>query len=299
MEVYEDDVCCDAKMDSCRFGRDAASCAGESRRCVGNMGGACGDDLLLFYSIQGDSIRETERLAWSRLDIPETFSDAADLDGFVECKPVRNGSELIVTSWKGGVAKLDLSRRVVNFSAYVPSAHSAEMLPNDRIAVVGNYLRIFDEKDGKTPLIELGLDDGHGVIWDPQRRILYVLSEHFLEEFELENWDTPTPALRSVRRTRLPGEGDGHDLAVASNGMLLVSTRDGAWHFDRASRRFSPHPALHPVYRVQSIAEADGNLVWVQAEENWWGRGFFVRSGGGEARRVSTPETRLYKVRKL
>ena len=31
---------------------------------------ACGDDQLLFYALHNGSMRETDRLAWSDLDIP-------------------------------------------------------------------------------------------------------------------------------------------------------------------------------------------------------------------------------------
>lgn len=260
---------------------------------------ACGDDQLRFYEINDNSVREVERLSWSEITVPGPFSDIKNLNGIVECKPVNNGRDLLVTSWLGGVARLNLSEKVVNFSANVPHAHSAELLPNDRIVVVGNYLRIFDDKNGKTPLIQLRLDDGHGVSWDASRNTLYVLSEDFIDEFELQKWDTSAPELKAVAKTKLPGQSDGHDLIIAPNGSLLVSTRDGVWNFNPDSRKFTPHAGLNSIRRAQSIAEVGSYLAWVQAEESWWGKGFFVKFGDNQAQRVETPELKMYKVRNI
>jgi len=260
---------------------------------------ACGDDQLRFYEMRDGSIAETERINWSDLTIPKRFSAVDDLNGIVECKPAGGGQQLLVASWRGGVARVDISTRTVNFSAHVPHAHSATLLPRGRIVAVGETLRVFDENDGDTPLIELDLQDGHGVSWDAENEVLYVLSEDFIEEFKLENWDTPAPELRATAKTRLPGQRDGHDLMPAQKGLLLVSTRDGVWHFDPADRQFTAHAEMNPLPRAQSVAETDDALVWVQAEESWWGRGFFVKPHDNAVRRVATPEIRLYKVRNL
>lgn len=260
---------------------------------------ACGDDQLRFYEIQGDSAKETERLSWSDLTISASFSDVKGLNGIVECKPVSNGEELLVTSWLGGVARVNIADRTVNFSANVSHAHSAELLPNNRLVFVGNVLKVFDADNGATPLIQFRLDDGHGVSWDPNKKILYVLSEDVIEEYELQEWDTSVPKLKSVRKTQLPGQSDGHDLSAANDGSLLISTRDGVWRFEPDDRRFTALPNLNPLHRAQSVVQTDTHLVWVQAEQSWWGRGFFVKVNGSPAQRVDTADVRMYKVRNI
>ena len=217
----------------------------------------------------------------------------------VECKRGKQGQSLRVASWKGDVARVDLAGRKVDFSAKVAHAHSADLLPDNRIAFVGNRLRVFDADNGKTPLIDIPLDDGHGIRWDQEKNILYVLSEDYMEEFALEDWNTPSPKLKPTKKTGLPGKSDGHDLAVTDDGMFLVSTRDGVWIFTPESRQFAPYPELNPVYRAQSVAGSGDSVVWVQAEESWWGRGFFVRTGSGPVQRISTPALRVYKARRL
>lgn len=120
----------------------------------------------------------------------------ASFTGTVECKPVDvlpthlnghssppvagAGMQLLVVSDTGGVAIVDRPSQRVVFCAKVPGAHSAALLPDGRVAVVGsngNRLAVFDIAAGLDPRLKLvntcqhdpvaeaKVDGAHGVVW--------------------------------------------------------------------------------------------------------------------------------------
>lgn len=265
---------------------------------------ACGDDQVRRYDVDEGGVHEIWR--WSAAaspDLPEAWRSQW-LRKIDECKPVSGGREILITSSTNGVALIDTATGRARFRAIAPMAHSADMLPNDRLAVAlsvheaGDRLEIYDLSRSETPLFHLPLPSGHGVVWDEARQRLFALSHDYIQAFALVEWDGPSPRLRETRRWRLPGEQDGHDLSPDTGGEgYFVTTADGAWRFDPESGDFTPLKPINPARSVKAVSVHEtGALAWVQAEERWWAYGFSILDKG-RIRRIDTGDMHLYKVR--
>lgn len=98
----------------------------------------CGDDQALIIDVdksEGKNVHVT--WAWQVSDVakilpPEYQKYMIPLD---ECKPVDGGSKILLTSSGGGVLLLDRESKKSLFYAHVPMAHSADLLPDGRVAV--------------------------------------------------------------------------------------------------------------------------------------------------------------------
>ena len=220
-----------------------------------------------------------------------------------ECKAVNHGHRILITSSAGGVALIERATGEVLFYAAVPNAHSADLLPDNRLAAAASHARYGDRLilfDLNTPDRELYSDDlpwGHGVVWDKTRQVLWALSDEDIRVYNLDNWDTNEPSLSRSDTLKLP-EGSGHDMyPVPNSSFLSISTEKHCWLFDRDRREFKPHPVLADEADVKSIAEhpETGQLVYVRADSNeWWSETIrFVNP----ARDLHLPGEHLYKAR--
>jgi len=195
-----------------------------------------------------------------------------------ECKPVHGGTCALVTSVAGLVGIVDIERRAVRRAAWQPGAHSAELLPDDLIAVAvsgapgvppgapdgtGNALVLCDPGAPGEVLWRDDFPRAHGVVWDEGRGYLWALGYE-----ELRAYRPNGEGLALDSALPLPGPG-GHDLApVPGADAMLLTTRSGVWTFERESGSFSPHPQLGEVAAVKSVSVHPGNgrLAYVQAE---------------------------------
>jgi hypothetical protein len=265
---------------------------------------ACGDSEIREYRIDGPKAVETWRwTATTASDLPKDYQDSlmATID---DCKPVDGGHTILATSSTGGVALIDRRTSRVLFRAKVPNAHSADMLPDGRIAVAlsvgagGDKLMIFDRRQIETPISSVTLASGHGVVWDKGRQRIFALSRDLVQSFVLEVSGINPPSLREMQRWALPGSRDGHDLSLRHDGQYFVTTDDGVWIFDPDTAKFSAFAALNPESQVKSIGLLQNQLAWVKATENWWAHGFTLMDLKSAKRNYyPVPGIRLYKVR--
>lgn len=219
-----------------------------------------------------------------------------------DCKPIDGGARVLVTSSSNGVAIIEGDSGDTLFHAKVPNAHSAEVLPNDRVVVAasdapeGDRLVVFDRDGGPTPRLSVPLDAAHGVVWVDAERTLWAVGRAVLQAYALEAWDTAQPSLALRETFALPSEG-GHDLsAVPGTDMLIVTTNREVLVFDRRARRFGPFGPLASLAAVKSvnIHPDTGRLVFIQADRpEWWSH--TVRFLKGPA--TLTLPDRLYKAR--
>jgi len=222
-----------------------------------------------------------------------------------ECKALEGGSRILITSSSNGVALVERASGRALFYALAPNAHSAEILPGERIAVAashragggGDRLIVFDPGAPGKELCSCDLPWGHGLVWDEQRELLWALADKDIRVFELKNWDSENPSLERVDLIELPESG-GHDFSpVPESSKIALSTSNHCWLFDRLTRTFEPHPELAEKSSVKCISynPSTGQLAWVQAEgENWWAER--VRFLHPE-HTLQLPGRRLYKAR--
>ncbi len=226
-----------------------------------------------------------------------------------ECKPLDRGRRILITSSGGGVALVDRPSDRVLFCAHAPNAHSAEMLPGQRIAVAsshaadrgGDQLLVFDLAVPDRPCTSAPLPWAHGVVWDDVRRKLYALGQRDLRVYSLADWSSATPRLQPEAAEQWPGADDahecGHDLyPVPGTDLLSVTASRATWLFDRDAQTFQPHPVLADCAHVKSVCHhPDGTVVYVQAEgEHWWSEAIHLLHPDRELR---VPGEHFYKAR--
>jgi len=240
----------------------------------------CGWDEVFILDLARNPPSKT--WSWKASDRPELPAHMRDkFRSTDECKPVDGGRRILITASSDGVALVERETGRVVFHGQAANAHSAELLPNNRIAVAashrpdggGDRLILFDIAKSESPVYHTELSWGHGVVWDEPREILWALSGDDLRAYRLKNWASAAPELEKLAAYPLP-DGGGHDLQpVPGTAMLSVTSGRRCWLFDRAARRFSPHPQLANKVSVKCITTnpATGQVVWVQGEGgNWW-----------------------------
>lgn len=203
---------------------------------------------------------------------PEQYRD--QFKSTDDCKPVDGGSKILISSSSDGIALVDRKTRKMLFHAAAGGAHSIEFLPKGRIAVaastsdrpLNNSLVIFDLKRPERPLFVDELRNGHGVVWDGKRQVLWAMGGRVLRQYR------PDPALKKVKEFTLPDD-DGHDLmAIPHSELLSLTTHHSAWVFDRDTENFAPHPQLAGKENVKCITvhPKTGEMVWTQADPGFW-----------------------------
>lgn len=266
---------------------------------------ACGDDQVLIIDSEA-SEGENVKTVWAW-----QVSDAVDLPGIYQqymrsnddCKPVDGNRKILITSSSGGVVLVERETGKSLFYAHVPNAHSAEYLPNDRIAVAlstaegGNSIEVYDADRPDEVLYRDSLHSGHGVVWVQETETLFALGGSELRAYSLANWNSEKPELKLENSWTLPDEG-GHDLISVSDNRLILTTGDTVWNFDIKEEKFSPFSALEGVRGVKSINydEATQRLIYTKAEESWWTENIYCRNPD---KVITLPGLKLYKVRVL
>jgi len=252
----------------------------------------CGWDEVFIVAVAPDAApkRTWTWRAQDRAELPDDFKPLFKTTD--ECKPVDDGARILITSSGSGVALVDRVDGRVVFYARVFNAHSAEMLPNNRIAVAashdpagkGDRLIVFDAAKSNVELLSEELPWGHGALWDAERSRLWALADKDIRLFELRDWQSATPSLHKLETIALP-EGMGHNLSdVPGTPSLAISTTNHCWLFDRHAKTFAKHPELGDEKGIKSISyhPVTGQIAFVQAEgKNWWAENIYFLNPAG------------------
>lgn len=234
----------------------------------------CGWNEVRGLHLDGTNLSITWRWDATNSDLPAVYQPLFNYTS--ECKPAP-GSRVLVTSSSGGVAVVNRLGSNVLFYARATNAHSADLLPANRLAVAssygtnGNRLIIYDLATNEVERLSVPLWGAHGVVWDEPRQILWGLSDSFLAGYKLTNWNT-APELVMVSWSGLL-DGGGHDLyPVPNSPYLMVPTALHCWLFNRDTRVFTKHPLLGDIPNIKStdIHPVTGRLSYVQADGPWW-----------------------------
>jgi hypothetical protein len=262
---------------------------------------ACGWDEVFILDISGAPAKTWRWKASEAAELPAAYRDKFRTTD--DCKPV-DGNRVLITASSDGAALVDRATRRTLWWAQCGNAHSAELLPGDRVVLAcsvregtGNRLALFDAATPEHELFSTPLVSAHGVVWDAARERLWALGLRELHSYRLRDWDSASPSLELDMRYALPDEG-GHELsAVPGTAHLIVSTHAGVWRFDRDLRTFRPDPDLRGRHDIKSavIHPTTRRLAYTEAERpQWWTRRIRFARPEGE---VVLEGERLYKVR--
>ena len=161
-----------------------------------------------------------------------------------ECKSVDNGSKLLLTSSGGGVLLLEKDTKKCLFYAEVSMAHSAELLPGNKIAVAlsthpqGNSVELYDIAHPEQRICRDSLYSGHGVVWMSQEEWLYALGHDTLRSYKINSLPNDSVSLLPDKTWTLPSIG-GHDLNAVGTNELLISTHEHVYCFLRKNSYFA------------------------------------------------------------
>ena len=245
----------------------------------------CGREEVFIVDLDARDASGTPRKIWSwqakgSAGLPAEH--AAFFRSTDECKPVSGGREILITSSTSGVALVDRETGSVLFHGRAANAHSADLLPDGRIAVAasrdprerkGDSLILFDRTKPGVELWRDALPSGHGVVWDPKRQLVWALADREIKRYRLKDWHSAAPKLEHVGTFELPETG-GHDLfPIPGTALLSVSTSNRCWVFDRDRNTVAPHPHLADQPDIKSISQhpVTGRIAYTQADRpNWW-----------------------------
>ena len=166
----------------------------------------CGDGVIRIIDMaKSDSTNIEEVWRWDKDDPQVNLPKGYDkyMRNLDECKFVDNNTKMLLTASGDGMMLLDIETKDILCYAHVPMAHSADLLPNNRIAVAlsthkkGNALEIYDIDQPEKVMFRDSLYSGHGIVWNEKLQRLYALGYKELREYELVDWNTPP----------LPGSG--------------------------------------------------------------------------------------------
>src|SRR5690606_23082166 len=124
--------------------------------------------------------------------------------------------------------------------------HSAEILPDGNLVAASSTddrLTLFHVdstlKPGEGYEKTLFIEDGHNVVWDRKRGLLWATSNDELKAFSY-NGNCAEPDLKQARSIPLPGTGS-HDLfPVYGEDALWLSQSRNVYKFDIQSTEFIP-----------------------------------------------------------
>jgi hypothetical protein len=262
----------------------------------------CGWDEVYILDLNRGAQKVFSWKASDDQELPATYKDRFRTTD--ECKAVAR-NRILITASSDGVALVDRATGKAVFWGLCSNAHSAELLPGERIAVAcsvrepgGNRLAVFDARTPEKELYSTDLYSGHGVLWDKKRGLLWALGMHDLRAYSLVAWSTESPSLKQEGSWKLPGEG-GHELSPGDsrNRMLTVSAVGDVWLFDRERKTFVPHPVLSGIKDLKSASLHPQTGQWaytIADRPEWWTSK--IRFAKPESIVERTGE-RLYKVR--
>lgn len=269
-----------------------------------NIAVICGDDKVRIINLDHSSDVTVDVIWQWQIDEtvmqlpPEYQKYLYPLD---ECKFVDENKKLLITGSSGAVILLDIETRQCLFHAYAPMAHSAEMMPDERVVLAlsihngGNRLALYDLDKPDRVLFHSRLFFGHAALWDETTERLYALGFSKLRAYKLKKWETDEPVLERIHSWDLPFNA-GHDMCRYSNRELLVTGREGVYIFNLLDHSFKPFTPLANIKNIKSINydEKTHRLLYTKGEIEWWTHHIYQEN---PQRLYTVNDMRIYKVR--
>ena len=208
-----------------------------------------------------------------------------------ECKPALGTSHLLMTASGGGIALIRLADKACLFYSRIEgNPHSIELLPDGNIVSVssGGLFTIWAVPEGNDAIDEntrlepnpkgrqYPLVGGHGVVWDDEMQILWVLGYDELAGYEYD-FNKKDPALSKVFSISVNGTfaDGGHDLYPVPDQRAFFLTGRGIGIYDIEKKEFISlvSKETHPkgMHSVKSVSQSpEGFLIIQSPTTNYW-----------------------------
>lgn len=217
----------------------------------------------------------TAGLVWSwdsntekaKLSRPDHIDDA---------KPVYDNKKLLVTSSYSWCGLVDIETKNLDFYATgVSGAHSAEVLPNDRIVVAcsdgGDMVALYDKERSNTMIASYPLTSAHGVVWMEKTQRLYAVGGTSLQVYKLNDAWASSPALVLEKTISSSGfVGGMHDMTAVDENTLIIGGSKLAF-FNVTTEKFTAVTAYNGVSGFKSVNynPATGEFYYTYAWQNF------------------------------
>lgn len=274
----------------------------------------CGDNHLYLIDARVAATQGFEKAIlwhWDAKSVMETIGkDGLRLD---DCKPVDNNTKILVTSSRGFALLLDKeTEKMLWYSNSSIQAHSAELLPGNRIAVAcstgGDCVQIFDIATPNKVVFSDPLDSAHGVVWNEKKQRLYAIGGTSLKVYKLKDWESSEPKLTLDKIINTSSFVTGlHDLTYVGPKTLLLAGRGCAlYNIENDSflklNRFNSSTALKSVNYNETTGECwyvdatrpEGDFSWSSKTIHYTDN---VQSSKADKLTISDIPINMYKCR--
>ena len=278
----------------------------------------CGDNMV--YMIDAGLADETtykDAITWSwdataaasTLGLAENRCNHLD-----DCKPVDHGKKLLCTSSYNWCVLLDIATKEILFhTTATPNAHSAELLPNNRLVVAcsegsgsgNNSVQLYDISQPNQILYQSALGSAHGVVWNETTQRLYAIGGQSLQVYKLKDWETASPSLELEKTVQTP-QGGLHDMSYVNSNTLCIGGRR-AYLYDIGANQFTEMTLFAASTAIKSINYNDetGELWYTdstnpEGSQSWSTQTIRYatdKNASTETRTIKVPDLDMYKVR--
>ncbi|GAA2425092.1 hypothetical protein GCM10010191_41640 [Actinomadura vinacea] len=178
------------------------------------------------------------------------FSDVANawsLPSDVRVRKLKGKTYVIAADSKGflGAVEYPSGKRLWATDAGAPSnPHATELLPNGNVAAAastGGWIRVYAASKGRSAssYTQFNLKGGHGVLWDPARKVLWAIGDDHLVSLKVGG-TASKPTLKQASKVALPSDG-GHDLAPVhgDRDRLWITTNYGVYQYVKSKKNYT------------------------------------------------------------
>ena len=175
-----------------------------------------------------------------------------------DAKPVDDNKKILATSSKGYSVLIDKATGdVLWYSNISTNAHSAALLPNNRIAVAcsdnGDKVQVFDAGVSNVVKFSDPLSSAHGVVWNPATERLYAVGGSSLKIYSLQDWTTAAPKLKLEKTISTTGIVTGlHDMTLVDENTLLLAGNKAAF-FNVTTEAFTSISTFQSSHSMKSL----------------------------------------------
>lgn len=226
------------------------------------------------------------------------------------------GREVVMAAYGASSAKMisfdDKKEVLWSTDSTASNPHACELLPNGIVAVAastGGEIRFFDAKGKGLDFVSAKLEDSHGLLWDPENKVLWAIGRTVLTAYEAEISDGKiTVRERADLRATIPGDW-AHDLqpVYGNTDRMWVTTSAAVYIYSKSERKFlTDFPGSDKVSlkSVKGIGNFDdGSIVLIRPDgafKSWTGADItFLQPTGDDfiPQTVKSGDSGFYKVR--